>query len=68
MRRLSLADFVALYRGRTVSEAEIVALSAEPRLVRRFIAELLVESEPDEESEDAASSPAALELVPSGEE
>jgi hypothetical protein len=36
-----LADFVALYRGRTVSEAEIVAVSAEPRLVKRFFEELL---------------------------
>ena len=62
-----MAAFVALYRGRTVSEAEIVALSAEPHLVRRFFAELLGESEPGKE-EDAASSPAVLELVPSGEE
>jgi hypothetical protein len=36
-----LADFVALYRGRTVAEAELVAVSAEEQLVRRFFAELL---------------------------
>lgn len=36
-----MSQFVALYRGRTVSEAELVAVSAEPRLVRRFVEELL---------------------------
>ena len=36
-----MADFVALYRGRTVAEAELVAVSAEEQMVRRFFAELL---------------------------
>jgi hypothetical protein len=36
-----LADFIALYRGRTVAEAELVAVTAESSLVRRFFAELL---------------------------
>ena len=36
-----MSQFVALYRGRTVSEAELVAVCAEPRLVRRFVEELL---------------------------
>jgi hypothetical protein len=36
-----MSELVALYRGRTVSEAEPVAVSAEPRLVRRFVEELL---------------------------
>ena len=37
-----MSEFVARYRGRTVSEAELVAVSAEPRLVvRRFVEELL---------------------------
>jgi hypothetical protein len=40
-----LADFVALYHGRTVAEAELVAVSAEGSLVRKFFAELLGESE-----------------------
>jgi hypothetical protein len=40
-----LSDFVALYRGRTVAEAELIALSAEPHLVSRFFAELLGEAE-----------------------
>jgi hypothetical protein len=36
-----VSDFVALYRGRTVSDAQLVAVSAEPQLVRRFFKELL---------------------------
>lgn len=36
-----MSDFIALYRGRTVAEAELVAVTAEPRLVRRFFLELL---------------------------
>lgn len=47
-----MSDFVALYRGRTVSEAELIALSAEPRLVRRFIAELLGEPEAEKQAAD----------------
>jgi hypothetical protein len=45
MRRLELADFVAIYRGRTVADAELVAVSAENSIVRTFFAELLGESE-----------------------
>jgi hypothetical protein len=37
---MTLADFVALYRGRTVSEAELVAICADPRIVRRLFEEL----------------------------
>jgi hypothetical protein len=40
-----LADFVALYRGRTVADAELVAVSAESSIVRKFFAELLGELE-----------------------
>ena len=40
-----MADFVALYRGRTVADAELVAVSAESSIVRKFFAELLGESE-----------------------
>jgi hypothetical protein len=40
-----MSDFVALYRGRTVSDAQLVAVSAEPGLVRRFFAELLGDQE-----------------------
>ena len=43
-----MADFVALYRGRTVSEAELIVVSAEPRLVRRFFSALLGDLEAQE--------------------
>jgi hypothetical protein len=57
-----LSDFVALYRGRTVSDAELIAVSAEPRLVRRFFAELLDENEESQASEEPRT--ATLEVVP----
>jgi hypothetical protein len=57
-----LSDFVALYRGRTVSDAELVAVSAEPRLVSRFFAELLGENQKSEVSREEARR-ATLELV-----
>jgi hypothetical protein len=47
-----LFDFVALYRGRTVAEAELIALAAEPHLVRRFFAELLGEVEAEKQVAD----------------
>jgi hypothetical protein len=36
-----LAEFIALYRGQTVSDAELVAICAEPRIVRMFFEELV---------------------------
>lgn len=59
-----LSDFIALYRGRTVAEAELVAVTAEPRLVRRFFSELL--GTPEEERATETSdhkSPTILEVV-----
>lgn len=58
-----MADFVALYRGRTVSEAELVAVSAEQRLVRRFFAELLGEPASEEKTEDRERTVPTLEVV-----
>jgi len=57
-----LADFVALYRGRTVADAELVAVSAEKDLVSRFFAELLGESK-DEPEPDDIKQPPVLEVV-----
>ncbi len=45
-------NFVALYRGRTVSDAKLVAVSAEPHLVRQFIRELLSEAGEDEKQDE----------------
>jgi len=58
-----LADFVALYRGRTVSDAELVAVSAEQYLVRQFFAKLLGESRSESEDDDTKRLPAVLEVV-----
>ncbi len=58
-----MADFVALYRGRTVSEAELVAVSAEPRLTRRFFAELLGELESEPKADESEQRTRALEVV-----
>jgi hypothetical protein len=44
-----VSEFVALYRGRTVSEAAPVAVCAEPRLVRRFVEELLGKPQPEQQ-------------------
>jgi hypothetical protein len=38
-----VAEFIGLYRGRTVSDAELVAICAEPRIVSKFFAELVGE-------------------------
>jgi hypothetical protein len=45
-----LTDFVAIYRGRTISEAELLAVTAERQLVRCFFAKLLGE-EPEAPAE-----------------
>lgn len=38
-----MAQFIGLYRGRTVSEAELVAVCSEESIVRKFFEELLGE-------------------------
>jgi len=59
---LKLADFVALYRGRTVAEAELVAVSAERELVRRFFEELLG-GQKQETKDQKRTSPTSLEMA-----
>jgi hypothetical protein len=59
---MSLTDFVALYRGRTVAEAELVAVSAEQRIVRQLFAELVGESEAESEADIHKQTP-ILEVV-----
>ena len=58
-----MTDFVALYRGKTVSEAELVALSAEPRLVSRFFTELLGQSASERATEDLERATQVFEVV-----
>ena len=42
-------DFIALYRGQTVAEARLVAVTAEPEIVSRFARELAGETPNPEE-------------------
>ena len=58
-----MSDFVALYRGRTVAEAELVAVTAEPRLVRRFFSGLLGDLEANEETENAKHTSPVREVL-----
>jgi hypothetical protein len=58
-----LTDFIALYRGRTVAEAELVAVSAESSLVRKFCAELLGEREREPEDTCGEQRAKVLEAV-----
>jgi hypothetical protein len=46
-------DFIALYRGQTVAEARLVAVTAEPDIVSRFVRELAGETETAEEQDEA---------------
>ncbi len=47
-----MSQFVALYSGAKVNSSEILALSADPRIVREFAARLL--KQPPKISEDPA--------------
>ena len=58
-----MADFVALYRGRTVADAELVAVSAESSIVRKFFAELLGESEHQPKDTCSGKPARVLEVV-----
>ena len=46
LEEVKVTSFIALYRGETVSGARIVALSADPQIVRDFAARL-IESSPE---------------------
>jgi hypothetical protein len=62
-----MADILALYRGRTVAEAQLIAVTVEPNIVDRFVAELTGEAEaPENRSEPVEREP--LRVVPGGEE
>jgi hypothetical protein len=60
-----LADtaFIALYRGRTVGDARLVAVSSEHSIVDRFFAELLGEPKNVQEADDPEQSASILEVV-----
>ena len=59
-----LTEFIALYRGKTVAEAKLVAVSADTQLVRRFFAHLMGESTEGEKTKSPEiRHPTSLELV-----
>lgn len=47
-----MTTFLALYQGATVGEAKMIAVTANPNVVRDFAARLLAD-EPTEHAEDA---------------
>jgi len=48
---MAFTSFLALYRGRTVGEARMVAVCADPRIVADFAARLLEQPDPDAEDD-----------------
>lgn len=46
MESLRASTFLAIYRGRTASDARLVALSADPELVASVVAAILAAPEP----------------------
>lgn len=68
-----MTTFLALYRGESVGDAKILALTAEPGLVREFAARLLHEPATNEASDPVLEAlergrRQALRLVKSGTE
>jgi hypothetical protein len=59
-------NFIALYRGRTVAGARLVAVTAEPNIVDRFLRELTGEA--DEENRDTLIDREPLRIVQGDEE
>lgn len=57
-------NFIALYRGSSVSEARLIAVSSEPRIVSRFLRELGGKVEDTAEQDEREP----LHLVGRGEE
>ncbi len=55
-----MMNFIALYRGPTVSEARLVAVSSEPTVVGRFIRELAGEADNTEDQAGSAEYPPLL--------
>jgi hypothetical protein len=49
-----MMNFIALYRGPTVSEARLIAVSSEPSVVGRFVHELTGEADNAEDRGERA--------------
>ena len=55
--------FIALYRGRTVGDAQLVAVSSDQFIVERFFAELLGEPKAEQEADEPEQPERILEVV-----
>jgi hypothetical protein len=53
-----VTNFIALYRGPTVNEARLIAVSSEPQIVERFVRELV--SDPEETDRPEPDKPLRL--------
>jgi hypothetical protein len=67
-----VTNFIALYRGPSISEARLIAVSSEPEIVALFIRELASESSAEASlgvgEQHAAEQRQPLRLVERGEE
>ena len=61
------AEFLALYRGRSVAEARLVAVTAEPEIISRFVRQLTGQIESSDEC-NIADDDKPLRLVKGEEE
>jgi len=52
-----VTDFIALYRGRSIAEARLIAVSSEPEIISRFFRELADQNGSDERGEVAEREP-----------
>jgi len=48
-----VTNFIALYRGPSVAEARLIAVSSEPEIVSRFLHELAGADDPEEQDQIA---------------
>jgi len=61
-----MTNFIALYRGTSVAQARLIAVSSEPEIVGRFLRELAgVEASEERDESDESES---LRIVRSDEE
>jgi hypothetical protein len=61
-----VTNFIALYRGPSVAEARLIAVSSEPEIVSRFLRELV--GADDTEEQDKFAECRSLHIVRGNEE
>lgn len=65
---MTYTNFIALYRGRTVAESYLVAVTAEPEIVARFVREITGEAENPGRPEEQDNLPSKPFGVVNGEQ